>query len=461
LLEDLLGLVGGGEVLFGGREVGKGGGVEDEAVAREEIVGGFEERGCGGAEGWIGCGKRTDFKAVFGDVPEGARFAGGVGEEIFVGTEKKIGEGKGSVEGLLERGEGMGVVDGDFDHAAKGRGVEEGGGCGVERFGEKEAIAVVGEMEEIEIGAESVLGGDPNFKLGPGGGIFGEKLGAGVVNGLEKFFRGLFLGLGLREILGNVGDEFYDVFVAVRGGGLKGFFDDGAEGAGEEGEMDDAMAETAEEKFVGDDAKGIDVGGKSDVKWIFSLLGTHVDGGSHQFFSLGNSLLVEIAVKLGDAKVDHFDVAVFGDEDVFRFEVAVDDAVGVEVAEGVGDLKDNFKGFSLSERFLLDELPKRDAADKFHGDVEPFFPLPLPVEADDVGMIGRFNDLSLFEEAIDDLFVLEKFGEEHFDGDGLLGLGMGAEKEDAHAAAIEDTLNFVGANFRGDGKFAGLGLLIG
>lgn len=43
LLEDLLGLVGGGEVLFGGREVGEGGGVEDEAVARKKIVGGFEK----------------------------------------------------------------------------------------------------------------------------------------------------------------------------------------------------------------------------------------------------------------------------------------------------------------------------------------------------------------------------------------------------------------------------------
>ena len=45
-------------------------------------------------------------------------------------------------------------------------------------------------------------------------------------------------------------------------------------------------------------------------------------------------------------KVDHFDFALACDQNVFRLQIAVDDAVGVQVAEGVRDLNHNFEGSS-------------------------------------------------------------------------------------------------------------------
>lgn len=254
----------------------------------------------------------------------------------------------------------------------------------------------------------------------------------------------IFRGEGF-DVLRDVGDEVDDVLVALFGIDLEGFFDDVAEWFGEEREVDDTVTESAEDEFIGDDTERVDVRGVGDLARIFFLLGTHVDGSTHQSFFLRDPLF--FAIELCNAKIDDFDFARFGDEDVFGLKVAVDDAVGVEVAKGVGDLEDDFKRPFVRERFLLDELAERNALDKLHGDVEPFFPLPLSVEADDVRVICDADDLRFFEEAGGDFFVLEIFGEENFDDERLRGLGMEAEIKGAHAPFIEEAFDFIRADF--------------
>lgn len=70
--------------------------------------------------------------------------------------------------------------------------------------------------------------------------------------------------------------------------------------------------------------------------------------------------------------------------------------MSVEMAEGVGNLEDDFERSSLRKGFLLDELSERDPLDELHGDVESFFPGPLPIEFHNVGMVCHPDDLRLF-----------------------------------------------------------------
>ncbi len=66
--------------------------------------------------------------------------------------------------------------------------------------------------------------------------------------------------------------------------------------------------------------------------------------------------------------------------------------MGMQMEQGVGDLQDDLEGSSHRQGVLQDELLERDAVDQLHGDVEPFFPFPLPVEFDDVGVACERDD---------------------------------------------------------------------
>src|SRR3990167_543109 len=117
------------------------------------------------------------------------------------------------------------------------------------------------------------------------------------------------------------------------------------------------------------------------------------------------------------------------------------------MAERIGDLEDDLEGPFLGERFLLYELAERYAPDELHRDVEPFFPLPLAVELDDVGMVGHSDDLRLFQKAVRHLFILHVFRDEDFDDNRLRCAGVGSEVKEAHTSLIQKAFDFVGADF--------------
>ena len=214
--------------------------------------------------------------------------------------------------------------------------------------------------------------------------------------------------------------------------------------------MDDAVAGPAEDQLVGDDSERIDIGGEGDFSRMFEQLRTHISRGSDEA-----PLARDFPLELGDSEIDHLNIARFRDQDVFRFEIAVDDAVGVEVAESIGDLQDDFQGPFLRERFLPDELPERDAADELHRDVETLFPLPLAVELHDIGMARHADDLGLLEKAADGFLIFDIFGNQDLDGDRLARRRVDSQVEEAHAPFAQETLYFIGADFerKGIGAF--------
>ncbi len=74
--------------------------------------------------------------------------------------------------------------------------------------------------------------------------------------------------------------------------------------------------------------------------------------------------------EFGEAEVGDFDLAGFGEEDVFGFDVAVDDAAVVGVLECVADLGDDGEGVVGGEGVGVEELAEGEAVDEFHGEEE-------------------------------------------------------------------------------------------
>lgn len=279
--------------------------------------------------------------------------------DFVLGDEGVEGGGKfGGVEGNRARKVG---VEEAFDHAGEEGDVEGAGDLAGGGVGDDEGFGIVGEFEEVEVEADLVGGalfGDADVELGPGGSV---KDGEALLASLEDLHQfdhlvgvgTLFVEFGRFVVGGEVGDEVDDVLVALFWGDGEGFAEDFLHAGGKKGEVDHAVAQFAHDQFIGDHSEGVDVGGEGGVGGMFALLGSHVVGGAHHGAGRFGAV---IFVKLGDAEVDHFHFAIFGDDDVFRFEVAVDDAVGVEMAEGVGHLEDDREAPFEGERLLHEKL---------------------------------------------------------------------------------------------------------
>lgn len=109
--------------------------------------------------------------------------------------------------------------------------------------------------------------------------------------------------------------------------------------------FNDTVGQAPCNKLIKDDAKGVQVGLIRDIFGTFFLLGAHVGRcADKECAPIG---LVGVGDEC-DAKVNHFYYATFSDQDIFRLEVAVDDAVGVEMAEGMADALDNLKDALLT-----------------------------------------------------------------------------------------------------------------
>ena len=256
-------------------------------------------------------------------------------------------EGSGEEDGV-EGGLG-GEVRGDeaFDHAAQHCHVSGADDLASVGVSEDDGHSVVCELEEVEVEAELFgcpILGNPDFELRPLGLDEGGEAEIGLLENFAQFDRlvgrgALTLDFRGFVVIGEVGDEGDGVLIALGGGNGEGFTDDSLEAGWKKGKVDHPVAEFAEDEFVGDHTECEDIRGKRGIGGVFFLLGTHIAGSAEDPMSDAGRLFME----LGNPKVDYFDFTIFGDEDVFGLEVSVDHAVGVEMGEGVGNLKDNIE----------------------------------------------------------------------------------------------------------------------
>ena len=116
-----------------------------------------------------------------------------------------------------------------------------------------------------------------------------------------------------------------------------------------------AVGAFAGEHFVENDSERVDVGAVVGGG-TGALFGGGVGGsaGAGEVDGIGGRIGGGAVHDGGDAEVGDFDGTGFIDEEVFGFDVAVDDAVVVGALEGVADRGDDGEGFGRGETSGLD-----------------------------------------------------------------------------------------------------------
>ena len=236
---------------------------------------------------------------------------------------------------------------------------------GKETLGKEEGTTSAEDREEIESGGDAEADGGDAEAGGNFGGVRGWGQGGGLLAREREpspFQAGF--GLWVGEDGFDLGFEFGGVLVAEVGGFFQGAEDDlveadvdldfgGGWGEGVGGEF-------AGEHLVEDDAEGVDVGAVVDGVGGGALFGGHVLGGAHDRGAVvvfrGPWSVIRGGNDASEAEVGDFDLAGLSEEDVFGFDVAVDDAAVVGVLEGVADLGDDGEGVVGGEVRGVEEL---------------------------------------------------------------------------------------------------------
>ena len=139
-----------------------------------------------------------------------------------------------------------------------------------------------------------------------------------------------------------------------------------------------------------------------------------------------------------DAEVGELDDVVFGDEDVGRLDIAMEQTLAVCVGEAACDLRRVVDRDRLGEAAVSrDDLGERRAVDQFHHD-EVRIVLVADVEGvDDVGMRELCGRFGLLVEAANELVVGGVLFAQHFDRDAPAQQDIGAAVDRRHAAFAE------------------------
>ena len=192
----------------------------------------------------------------------------------------------------------------------------------------------------------------------------------------------------------------------------------------------EAVHPSAGEQLVQHGAEGVHVGRRGH-RLATDLLGRGVLRRHHPHAALG---LVVLAIhQLGDAEVEQLGLAVRGDQDIGRLEVAMDDEVLVGVAHGVTDVEKQSEPGVHVEAVRLAVPDDRSTLDELDG--EPRLPLGGDAAIEqpgDVGVVEPRQDLAFGEEAAVDGGGVHPFPDE-LEGDALLELTVGPLGEIHHA----------------------------
>ena len=161
-----------------------------------------------------------------------------------------------------------------------------------------------------------------------------------------------------------------------------------------------------------------------DVRQALQLLRRHVVGGADGHLGLGE---LAGADEPGNAEVHDLGLAVFGQPDVFRFDVAVYRALAVGIGQGLTNLLYDFESIVHAHGLaqvleVLQVLPQGLAAQQFHGEEGVGAVLLYIEHGDDVGMGHFAAEPGFLQEALFGVAVAEQVGQQHFEGDVLVAI---------------------------------------
>ena len=127
----------------------------------------------------------------------------------------------------------------------------------------------------------------------------------------------------------------------------------------------------------------------------------------------------------------------FGDKDIGRLDVAMNDSLGVRGVQPVGNLnRQGDDGFVL-QRLSRDEMFQRHAIQKFHDNERLLTVLADLVNGANIGMVESRRCSSLAAKAFQGLRVLRQFVGQEFKGDETAKFGVLSLVDHSHAAAAE------------------------
>ena len=157
----------------------------------------------------------------------------------------------------------------------------------------------------------------------------------------------------------------------------------------------------AGEHVVAGDAEGVDVGARID-RLALDLLGAHVQRRAHGDAALRQvERLAVVGEAARQAEVGDLDLALARQQDVFRLDVAMDDAQLAGPLQGGGHLAHDAQGQQhLGRPFLVQVFAQVAALDVFQGHVVQAVRLADGVDLHDVGVRGAGDGLGLGLEAL-------------------------------------------------------------
>jgi len=137
---------------------------------------------------------------------------------------------------------------------------------------------------------------------------------------------------------------------------------------------------------------------------------------------------------LGQTEVGDPDLIVEIDQDVGRFEVAVQDAVLVGIMHGLGDAADVSGGLARRQRTAADEAGQILAFDIIHREERLALDVADFVDGDDVGVPQAGGGLGLAMEAFNSLPAGERAQQEHLHGDDPVQADLAGAVNNPHPA---------------------------
>ena len=179
-----------------------------------------------------------------------------------------------------------------------------------------------------------------------------------------------------------------------------------------------------------------------DVARPLDLLRRHVRHRADDLLGAGESQIVGcLAEQLGQTEVGDFHPAALVEQDVLRFDVAVDDAFFVSELQGVADLRDDLQGLGRLELAGPQCLADVDAVHELHDEIIDVADMPEVMHADDVGMVELRKRFGFAGKAIGKPGVEADIGRENLDGDEAIERLLPGFVDRAHAALTKQFQN--------------------
>lgn len=155
-----------------------------------------------------------------------------------------------------------------------------------------------------------------------------------------------------------------------------------------------------------------------------------------------------ISVSVAQAKIDHFEVQLFIQQQVLRLDISVHDAQLPEVAYGWNQLLEESASFFLFELRLRGDVAEEFAvAAVLHNDVEPCWGLDDLVHLNNVGVAHYFENVDFPSDSLDVVYLCDFVFFEDFDCYFLLSEQMNSLLHLAEGALAEGLGHSVAADY--------------